>query len=118
MASKVIKLSQRYEVHGAAFDAITMREPTGADYWALGPIAETQPGPNGGIAVITFHDKKRDYAERLINLDAGALAVLNLADTLKVEQAVTDFFIEARSSNKPSTSSSGEPASRSEASSV
>lgn len=107
MADTTIKLSRRYEAHGATFDAITLREPTGADYWHLGAIAEWQPAGEG-MALITYHEKVRAYAERLVTAPAGVavatLAVLDLADTLKVDRAVRDFFQAANSSNAPPTS--------------
>lgn len=109
MSERSIKLSQRYEAHGATFDAIALREPTGADYWALGPIEAWQPNGAGGAALLTFNEVIRAYAERLGGDGAVAkLAVLNLADTLKVEDAVRDFFRKAEASNRPATSSSSE----------
>lgn len=108
---KTVKLSRRYEAHGATFDEVALREPTGADYWALGPIQEWQPMGEGGAVLLTYHETIRAYAERLMTGgDAAArLAVLDLGDTLKVEAQVKDFFRRAELSSRPPTSSSGKP---------
>lgn len=108
MTNRTIKLSQRYEAHGQTFDAITLREPTGADYWHIGPIAEWQP-VGDGVAQVVYHDKVKAYAERLVKAPDGMIAaamlgVLSLGDTLKVERAVRDFFTEAARSKEPATS--------------
>ena len=116
MADKSVRLSRSYEAHGETFDSITLREPTGADYWALGPIQELQP-VGDGHALLTHTDTIKAYAERLIGDRApGRLAVLDLADTLKVEAAVRDFFSTAMARNRPQTSSSGAPGKGSETS--
>lgn len=108
MADKPVPLSKTYEVHGVAFNSLTLREPTGVDYWSIGPIGEWQP-TDGGNVLISLRDAIRSYAERLVVAPTGttgldALAVLGLADTLKVERAVKDFFTEAVKLNEPQTS--------------
>lgn len=108
MGDKIIKLSRTYEVLGKTFNTLTLREPTGADFWHVGQISEWQPVGDGAVQIV-YHDKVREYAERLTEGPDGAtaeavLAVLSLPDALKVEQGVKDFFIEAIRSNKPVTS--------------
>lgn len=108
MAGKPVPLSKKYEVHGVSFDSLSVREPTGVEYWSVGPIAEWQPTENGNV-LVTFRDAIRSYAERLVEAPTGStvldvLSVLNLADTLRVERAVKDFFTAAVKSNEPQTS--------------
>ena len=111
MAAKTIQLSRMYEAHGSAFDTLTLREPTGADYWHVGGRPREWQPLGEGVALITHFDRVKAYAERIAGDNAPArLAVLDLADTMKVEAAVLDFFTEAMRSNEPSTSSSGTPA--------
>jgi hypothetical protein len=110
----VVTLSKSYTVHEKSFSMIEFREWTGADYWAVGKIEEWQPA-GGQMALIRHHDRVKEYAERLMVLPQGwnvapvsMLAVLNGADTLKVERAIIGFFTEAERSSRPPTSSSGE----------
>ena len=108
MTGTPIPLSKKYEVHGIAFDGLTAREPTGVEYWSTGPIAEWQPTENGSVLVV-HRDALRSYAERLIEAPTGTttlavLAVLSLADSLRVERVVKDFFSEAVRLNEPQIS--------------
>ncbi|WP_054308919.1 phage tail assembly protein [Mesorhizobium sp. 1M-11] len=108
MADKSVPLSKKYQVHGVAFDSLTVREPTGAEYWSIGPIAEWQPTGDGTV-MVSHRDALRSYAERLVEAPAGAtapaiLAVLSLADTLRIEGALKGFFTEAVRLNEPPTS--------------
>lgn len=111
MRGMTVNLSRRYEAHGATFDAMVLREPTGADYWALGPIEAWQPNGSGGAVLLIYHEVIRAYAERLAGDNGAArLAVLDLGDTFRIEAAVRDFFRKAEASTRPATSSSTEPA--------
>jgi len=108
MVGKPVPLSKKYEVFGIAFDSLAVREPTGVEYWSIGPIAEWQPTENGNV-LVTHRDALRTYAERLVEVpgDTTAPAVigaLSLADTLRIESAVKGFFIEAAQLNGPQTS--------------
>lgn len=108
MADKPVPLSKKYEVHGVVFDSLTVREPTGVEYWALGPIAEWQSAESG-VAYVSYHEVVRSYAERLVQVPTGAtaaavLGVLNLSDTMKIDRAVKGFFTEAAKSKEPLTS--------------
>lgn len=108
MPNATIKLSQPYVVHQQTFNTLELREPTGADYWHVGPIQEWQRAGDG-VALITYHDKIADYARRLAQPPQGLateamLAALNLSDAMKVSRAVEDFFTEAERSSRPQTS--------------
>lgn len=109
MGDKVIKLSRSYEALGKTFDQLTLREPTGADFWHVGQISEWQRLGEEVAAQITYHDKVHEYATRLARGPEGTtaeavLGVLSLADSLKVWGGVRDFFIEALRSNTPGMS--------------
>ncbi len=108
MGGKTIPLSRTYDAFGAAFAAITLREPTFEDLFALGEVQEWQPVPggvDGQLMLITHDDRIRAYAERLAGKDAGKLPLLALADAVKVKGAIIDFFAEARKSDEPPTTS-------------
>ncbi len=108
MADKSVPMSKTYEVHGVVFSSIGVREPTGVEYWSIGPIAEWQPTENGNVMVV-HRDALKSYADRLVEAPAGTtspaiLAVLSLADSLRIESAVKGFFTEAVELNAPPTS--------------
>lgn len=114
MAGKTIALSRRYEIHGAAYDTIALREPIFEDLFALGEVQEWQPVPGGdGMMLITHDDRIRAYAERLAGAQAERLPQLALVDAIRVKRTVTDFFSEARTSDKPPTTSPSDSASAS-----
>lgn len=106
----MIKLTKTYTDTGQAFDAISLREPRWSDYVALGPIAEWQRTPEGLDVLLHHHDTVAKYAERLVEAPRSVadLQILNLADTIKVHDAVRDFFSKAMGSTKPATTSSGD----------
>ncbi len=104
MADKVIKLSRAYEVHGKSFDSVTLREPRYAEYIKTGDVMERQQ-VGDGAAIITYHDRIESYADKLLmSPEPGGLAELNLLDAMRVEQAIVDFFTEARQSLRQPTS--------------
>ncbi len=106
---KTIKLSRTYEVHGAAYGELVLRDPTWADYVAVGAPFEQQPAGDG-VALITHYDRLGAYASRLAKGGGdGLLNQLDLADGFAVEKAIGDFFTTARRSTAPTTSSSGAP---------
>lgn len=106
MTGKSIPLSRRYEAFGRAVDRIDLREPTFEDLFAVGEVQEWQPVPGGdGSMLITHDDRIRAYAERLAGTDATVLPQLGLADAIQIKRAVMEFFIEARSSVAPPTTS-------------
>lgn len=113
MAEKTVPLSQSYTAHKTTFDSLTFREPTWAEYSEIGPVHEWQRSETGPV-FLTYHDKIATYVKRTIvpphgGTGAAMLAVLNLADMMKASEAVEAFFTQAAQSNRPPTSSSGEP---------
>jgi hypothetical protein len=101
---KTVRLSKQYVVGSSIFDTVQLREPTLADYRAVGPVAERQ-----GAVIIAYRDATFSYVDRLTTEPApGALSSLSLEDAFAVEEAVNSFFSEARQSlNKRESSSSG-----------
>lgn len=98
MAQTIVKLSRRYEVPGAEpFDSITLREPTYQDVFmdGLGFPREAQPNGHGGMMLITLTSTIDAYAQRLI-VKPGyeAIAGLSAVDARRVQDAITDFFLE------------------------
>lgn len=97
-----VELSKTYAIGETSFSAVELREPTFADYRQIGPAFDVQRG-----LVIRDPAAIFAYADRLVTSPAhGALAALNLADTLAVEDAIVGFFIEARKSRAKSMNSS------------
>lgn len=126
MKTRVFDLSEVYTVHGVAFDAIELRAPTANEYWQHGKVEEWQPLPGGGATLVSYREAVKAYADILPTrvylkkapaaAPVGVSDVLNLADTLKLEAEIIAFFTEAARSNRPATSSSGEPEKASETS--
>ncbi|MCA0275870.1 MAG: hypothetical protein LCH86_07700 [Proteobacteria bacterium] len=103
MASKTVKLTRSYTVHGKSFDCVVLREPKMKDLLALGEPWEAVSGVDGSRVPIEYLDRIEGYIDRLaIEPTADHLTELGLADALAVKAALGDFFIEAR---RPSTSS-------------
>lgn len=117
MTNTIVKLSRSYESHGKTFDSVTLRPPKWRDYMEIGEIQEPQPGANG-VFVVTYPERIEAYALRLSvggerAPDGADLMSLDLADTMRVREAIIDFFAEARRQEPSSTSSSGGDASAS-----
>lgn len=94
---KSVPLSQTYTAGSEVFSAVEFRDPTFLDYRQLGPAFDVQRG-----IILRDRDAIFAYADRLIQKPAaGALAVLNLEDSMAVEEAIMGFFTQAiRSRNK------------------
>lgn len=103
---KTIKLSRRYEAHGKIFDAVTLRDPKYRDFIDIGDPIEQQPLPTGSGSMIVKHFDRIDaYAGRLLQdpLSMADIMDLDLVDALAMEDAVLDFFAEARGSRAKPT---------------
>ena len=95
--SKVIQLSQSYlNPDGSKFNKITLREPTFREYTDLGNPTTFVAVSGGGGFEQEATPVIVEYAERLCDCDANLLYQLNLTDSLKLRDAVIDFFREAR----------------------
>ena len=118
MANRVIPLSRVYEAHGKSFDKVEMREPKLRDHFAVGDPVEAHSGPDGqGRFVIEHNDRFDAYLDRLcVEGKPGreCLVDLDLADSMRLRDAIVSFFLAARARNKPPTSSSSEPGKTSE----
>ena len=95
--AKVIELSRSYDgPNGTKFNRVTMNEPTFRDYTDLGnPTMFVAVSGGGGFEQET-PSVIRDWIERLYDGDSNFLYQLNLPDSLKLRDAVIDFFREAR----------------------
>jgi hypothetical protein len=112
MAEKTIPLSRRYDAHGGAFDSVTLRAPKLRDHIAIGDPVEVHRGPDGdGRFVVEHLDRVAAYLDRLAvpgKPGRECLDDLDLADSIAIKDAVTDFFMEARERlTKPTSLSSG-----------
>lgn len=94
---KVIELSQSYDgPNGTRFNRVTMNEPTFRDYTDLGnPTTFVAVSGGGGFEQET-PSVIRDWIERLYDGDPNFLYQLNLVDSMKLRDAVIDFFRVAR----------------------
>jgi hypothetical protein len=105
MSDKVIKLSRRYEAHGAAFDEVHIRQPKLRDLLAIGDPIEAQPNNDGGRMLVEYQDRIEAYASRLIQKPGyETVQDLDLADAMRIKDAILDFFSDARKSLAAPTS--------------
>lgn len=97
-------LSRSYSVGSETFSTIVFRAPALPDYREIGPVVEMQRN-------VVLRDRQAiwSYVDRLVTSPApGALAVLDVGDTMALEDHVVAFFIEARASRaRRMNSSSG-----------
>lgn len=105
---KVVPLSRVYDETGKPIQEIAFRAPRWPDYMAIGQIAEWQQMQGGAPVLIRYVEKIGEYAERLIDPPEAivTLTALDLVDSLAVEDAIADFFREARAAQ---TKSDGSP---------
>ncbi|MEP9378386.1 hypothetical protein ABLE91_16845 [Aquabacter sp. CN5-332] len=91
---KPFECSKSYTSGSETFSQIEFREPGFADYRQLGAPVDVQRG-----IVIRDREVIFAYVDRLATKPShGALQVLNLGDTMALEEHVIAFFIEARKS--------------------
>jgi hypothetical protein len=98
--SVTIELSTPITGHKGQVSQITLREPKYADVMSLGdPIAFAQ-GANGMVYSADKDGVIQAYIERLLVSDNGAdpllLNQLGLTDTLRLREAIQNFFADAR----------------------
>lgn len=111
MADTKVALSRSYAETGRPVSELVFRTPRWSDFVELGDIEEWQQ-VDGRAVLVRYPQIVAHYAERCLQAPATAadLAVLDLADTFAVHRAIRDFFVSARSSRPPPTSSSGDTA--------
>ncbi|GLS29958.1 hypothetical protein SAMN04488498_104337 [Mesorhizobium albiziae] len=110
MGDATVALSRTYTETGKPVSVLQFRGPRWQDFVDLGEIEEWQPIGDQRMVLVRHHDVVAKYAERCVKEPSGAadLAVLDLADTIAVHEAIRDFFVSARSSRKQLTDSSGD----------
>jgi len=104
--SRFVPLALPIDGHKGKVTAVVLRMPTWPDYQAIGDI---QIPARQGESVTLIDDVEAigRYAERLVVGEAADfLPQLKLPDVLAVHEAIKDFFQQARSGDRPSTSSS------------
>lgn len=101
---KIISLDRPVETTKGALTQIALREPTFADFMALGETHVYGRNPDGTIYSAESIEIIRRYIERLCDCDPLALEQLSFRDTRKLKDAVMDFFAE---SNLPPSEKSG-----------
>jgi hypothetical protein len=100
MAPIVVKLAKPYEVHDTKFSTVELREPTYKEIYrdGLGRPQEWQPTPNGPMQV-TYPVVVDAYLQKiLISPGYECLGALSAVDSLKLERAVCDFFLDTTAS--------------------
>ncbi len=104
-----LPLSQTYTVGSETFSRIEFRNPNFADYRQIGAPLDVQKG-----VLIRDREATFAYLDRLVTRPAaGALQVLNVADTMAAEDHIHRFFIACRASQmglmNSSSGSAGPP---------
>ncbi len=109
-AEKSIPLSRKYEAHGQVFDSVVLRAPKLRDHIAIGDPIEAHRGPDGnGRFVVEYLDRIEAYLDRLAvpgKPGRECLDDLDLTDSIRLKEAVIDFFTEARERLAKPTNSS------------
>ena len=97
-------LSRTYTAGSESFSTVEFRAPALPDFREIGPVLDVQRN-------VVLRDRQAiwAYVDRLLTKPAaGALAVLDVGDSMALEDHVVAFFIEARISRaKRMNSSSG-----------
>ncbi|MBY5709712.1 hypothetical protein [Rhizobium leguminosarum] len=105
MAEKIVKLSKSYTAHEKPFDAVTLREPTYSEIFrdGLGRPSDWQPTQHGPM-LVKYPEVVDAYLQRIcVSPGYESIGVLNAIDSLKLEEAVTDFFREKKEPPKSQT---------------
>lgn len=101
-----LPLSKTYTLGDATFSSLLYREPRYPDYVAEGLPQQWVYG-DGNRVLQTSTEIIHAYVDRLFERSDQA-QIVNLADTLKIEDTILDFFSEARISNATQADSSGD----------
>ncbi|MBY2918865.1 hypothetical protein [Rhizobium leguminosarum] len=100
MTETIVKLSKSYTAHEKSFDAVTLREPTYSEIYrdGLGRPSDWQPTQHGPM-LVKYPEVVDAYLQRIcVNPGYESIGALNAIDSLKLEEAVTDFFREKKAS--------------------
>ena len=107
MAEKTIVLARPIQGHGRTHDSVRLREPTAREFFELG-----QPqSPVYAKSAFTMSDNDTtiaEYVRRCIVEPVAdvVLAQVSLADSMRIREAVLDFFTEASQTAKGAPGSS------------
>jgi hypothetical protein len=106
IAMTEIELSKPITGHEGPVTKVVLKEPTAADYFALGEPQIVARNPDGTVFVVENDAAVKQYIERCcVSPSPLLLAQLSLRDAVKVKAAVLDFFMVARSVDTASSSS-------------
>lgn len=114
MATKTIQLTTPLVTHEGPVSAIELREPKARDFFTLGePYSWVRP--EGGQPVpVMIPETMLAYVERcMVKPGAEMLAQVSLADALRLEDAIADFFGDARRAAFPVSATSSSSTSES-----
>ncbi|MBX5082165.1 phage tail assembly protein [Rhizobium lentis] len=105
MADTIIKLSKSYTAHDKSFDAVTLREPTYSEIFrdGLGRPSDWQPSQHGPM-LVKYPEVVDAYLQRIcVSPGYECIGALSAIDSLKLEEAVTSFFLERKEPPKSPT---------------
>jgi hypothetical protein len=105
MTETIVKLSKSYTAHEKTFDAVTLREPTYTEIFrdGLGRPSDWQPTQHGPM-LVKYPEVIDDYLQRIcLNPGYESIGALNAVDSLKLEEAVTGFFLERKEPQRSPT---------------
>lgn len=97
------------EAHDKLVRQVVLREPGGADYFALGDPFVLASNPDGTLFEAVNDKVLKGYIDRLAQEpNATLLGTMDLVDAIRLRQVLLDFFYAARAaiSPAPPTSSS------------
>ena len=92
-----VDLSKKYTAHGKTFDAVKFRQPKLPEFIRIGDIREVQPNGQGGGMMVEYGEALGEYIT-LLCTEPGeeCLTDIDLCDQMKIKDAISDFFTEAR----------------------
>jgi hypothetical protein len=96
---KVIKLHTPITSHGKVIDEVTIREPKYKELAKHGDIFVYIRYPDGSYCEAKDKESLSALIEKLISITPIELDMLSLADGMQVQEAVNDFFLQARMAN-------------------
>lgn len=102
-----LDLVEPIEAHDELVRQVVLREPRGADYFALGDPFVVARNPDGTLFEVVNEGVVKGYIERLAEKpNAALLGTISAADAIKLRQKVLDFFYAARASTSPAPQTS------------
>jgi hypothetical protein len=104
-----VPLQEPIDGHGGKVTAVVVREPTAAEYFAIGEPQVTARNPDGTIYSIENDASIDAYMDRCIVEPDPLLAKkqMGLADGIAVKAALLGFFLAARGGAPKKTAKAG-----------